>query len=224
MALFKSHIASAVSGSVAGLTYSRNRSGAYLRNRTVPVNPNSDNQIAARNAMTNSSQLWRSQLGAVQEAWKLYADNTPTTNRLGDVFHLSGFNQFVQLNGFLQFLGQAAHTAAPLAFGTAAAFTDVEWSVDSAGDQVEITTTAGVDIGATAHYGIWISNPIGPGITFYKGPWHYVGESDGASLAGFIGTVPFNVGLGQDFRLRVRGHDTQFRMGNEYITPIMSAA
>lgn len=224
MALIKSNILAEIRGSINGTTFSRNRTGAYARNRTVPVNPNSDNQISARNSMTNSSQLWRTISGSVQEQWKIYADNTPVTNRLGDTIHLSGFNQFVQLNGFLAFLGLTEHTAAPLAFGTAAVFTSVTFDIDSATDELAITGTSGADIGGTANYGIWISNPIGPGVTFYKGPWHYIGTTAGASLATFTATIPFNVTLGQQFRLRLRGHDSNYRMGNEYITPLGTAA
>ena len=224
MALIRSTMLATISGSLAGATFARNRGGAYVRNRTVPVNPNSDMQVLARGAMTNSAQYWRTLADAVQESWKQYADNTPTTNRLGETMHISGFSQFVKLNGFLQFLGFSIHPNAPTAYGTAAAITGITATIDSAADTLDITGITGGSTNAGANYGIWISNPLSPGITFYKGPWHYVDTTTGASMATFSGTIPFNVGLGQSFRLRLRYHDENWRMGNEWISPIVGPA
>ena len=52
MALIKTGPAVAViSGSVGGTVFSRNKGGAYMRNRSIPVNPQSAAQVVVRAAM-----------------------------------------------------------------------------------------------------------------------------------------------------------------------------
>ena len=41
------------SGSIGGATWSHNSSGAYIRARSIPVNPNTDRQNAVRVAVRN---------------------------------------------------------------------------------------------------------------------------------------------------------------------------
>lgn len=88
-----------VRGSMGGITYSRNRFGAYRRARVSPVNPNSARQQAARGRFTFMTSLWSSLLTLAQRtAWNQYADAVPVLNRLGDSVKLSGFNMFIRSN------------------------------------------------------------------------------------------------------------------------------
>jgi len=99
MALFKSQVLTQASGSVAGLTYSRGRSGLVLRNRTIPVNTQTARQSAVRNALTTLVIAWIETLTAAQRAaWELYAANVPVTNALGDSRNISGQNWFIAAN------------------------------------------------------------------------------------------------------------------------------
>lgn len=88
-----------VRGSMGGITYSRNRSGAYRRARVSPVNPNTARQQAARSRFTFLTARWSSVLTDAQRtAWNQYADAVPVLNRLGDSIKLSGFNMFIRSN------------------------------------------------------------------------------------------------------------------------------
>ena len=53
-----SALATAVSGSIGGITGSHNRGGMYLRSRVIPVNPQTVDQLAARNRLATQSSGW----------------------------------------------------------------------------------------------------------------------------------------------------------------------
>lgn len=89
-------------GSMAGNVFSRNKSGAYVRARTTPVNPNSSLQQAVRTAMALLTVRWSDTLSAAQrDAWNLYASNVVMTNKLGESINLSGFNHYIRSNSWL---------------------------------------------------------------------------------------------------------------------------
>ena len=52
--LFRGTHLTDASGSLSGVTYSHNRGGAYTRNRSIPVNPNTVQQQAVRNAFSSA--------------------------------------------------------------------------------------------------------------------------------------------------------------------------
>lgn len=105
----------AMSGSIAGNTFARNRSGAYARARTKPVNPNTANQQRARNSIAQLSERWFSVVTTAQRlAWGVYAANVNMMNKLGEVMKLSGFNHFVRSNAILLQQGLTLVDAAPV--------------------------------------------------------------------------------------------------------------
>ncbi len=86
-------------GSIAGNVFSRNRSGAYARARTKPVNPNTDRQVVVRACMAFLTDRWAATLTAGQRAaWNLYASNVVMSNKLGESINLSGFNHYLRSN------------------------------------------------------------------------------------------------------------------------------
>ncbi len=86
-------------GSIAGNVYSRNRYGAYVRARTVPVNPNTARQQAVKAAVATLTDRWANILTAVQRtAWNLYASSVGMQNKLGETIFLSGFNHYIRSN------------------------------------------------------------------------------------------------------------------------------
>jgi hypothetical protein len=107
----------AISGSIGGTTFARNRSGSYIRQRTKPVNPNSPRQLAARNNIQALTQSWNSVLTIAQrQAWGLYADSVNVLNRLGETISLSGYNMFIRSNAILLGAGQDGVSDAPTIF------------------------------------------------------------------------------------------------------------
>lgn len=95
--LYRSNLFAVASGSLDGTVFSHNSSGRYVRNRTIPTNPNTSRQSTIRTAFGNSAIAWGTFLTDDQRAaWEVYAKNVPSLNRIGDEIFPSGFNHFVR--------------------------------------------------------------------------------------------------------------------------------
>ena len=138
---FNSSLLSQASGSVAGSTYSRNRGGAYIRNRSKPTNPNTPAQQAVRNALTVSSNLYANSLTSAQQAgWLAFANSNPVINKIGNSTKLSALQMFNYVNIPLITMGgsAAAELTAPpagtlldgLQWGPTLAETDGVFTID----------------------------------------------------------------------------------------------
>ena len=113
MVLFNSDIGE-LRGSIGGKTFSRNRSGDYIRRKTSPVQPETPKQTETRERMTGLSKAWSNDLTQVQrDAWNDLASNTPVTNRFGNPITLTGLNWFTRINISLVQSGESAVADAP---------------------------------------------------------------------------------------------------------------
>ncbi len=87
------------SGSVGGTVYSHNRYGAYIRARSIPVNVNSDRQVAVRNVLRNLAIAWENVLAPEERAkWEEYAANVSWKNKFGDSVRLTGLAHYIRTN------------------------------------------------------------------------------------------------------------------------------
>lgn len=101
------------SGSIDGVTYSRNTFGAYARARAVPVNPNTPAQTAARTLLTSLSQQWRTLTSTQRNGWNTVAQSVVRTNSLGESYNPTGQQLFVGTNINRQNVGLAISNSAP---------------------------------------------------------------------------------------------------------------
>lgn len=201
MALFKSQVISVASGSVGGLTYSRNRFGMYLRNRSLPVNPASSFQVAIRNAMASLTTRWVETLTQAQrDAWEVYASNVSVLNKVGDVVFLTGLNMYVRSNVQRQVHGLGLIDAAPTTFdlGTMSPITA---TTDAAADDVDIAfdNTDGWAIATGGYLLVYASRPQNSTINFFAGPYRFAGLVIGAATpptSPATMTLPFPIASG----------------------------
>ena len=94
-------IAGAISGSIGGSTYSRNRYGVYIRRRAVPVQPETPSQLAARQRMGYISSAWKSLTPSQRASWKTWAATNPIFDSLGQPQTLQGNSAYIMLNNRL---------------------------------------------------------------------------------------------------------------------------
>ena len=94
-------------GSIGGTTFSRNSSGAYARNRTKPVNPNTTSQSRVRTLFSAIAQMWRGLSESDRLTWINLAPTFARVNRLGQTIPLTGFQFFQKCNSNLHQSGQA---------------------------------------------------------------------------------------------------------------------
>jgi len=101
------------SGSVAGVTSSRNRFGQYRRSRAIPVNPSSTFQGTQRARVSAAAALWRTLTSAQRVGWNDLANGFTRTNSLGASYNMTGFMCFVSCSANIAAAGNAAITDAP---------------------------------------------------------------------------------------------------------------
>jgi len=101
------------SGSVAGTTFSRNRFGPYLRNKAIPVNPNSTAQAAVRARFGAQSAAWRGLTAAQRLQWNTQAPLISLYDTLGQAYTPSGAQFYSSVNLYRTITGQAALSVPP---------------------------------------------------------------------------------------------------------------
>ena len=101
------------SGSLAGVTSSRNRFGQYRRTRATPVNPNSTAQGAVRGRLAANAAAWRTLTSAQIAGWSDLGNSMTRTDSLGQVVTLTGFQAYCSVNGNNIAAGNAAVADAP---------------------------------------------------------------------------------------------------------------
>lgn len=171
------------SGSLAGNTAARNRFGNYMRARTVPVNPQSARQVAARNRISFLAEEWSDTLTAAQRlAWEAYAAAISWTNKLGESVNLTGFNHFIRSNAAILSVGFSVVAAGPTVLSLPN--TDPTLSIAlSAANGITITfddTLDWVDEDAGA-LSIELGTPQLASRNFFNGPWRFDDSVDGSS-------------------------------------------
>lgn len=175
MALIKSTILAAISGSINGTTFSRNGGGAYARNRSIPTNPGTDRQDNVRTSLASLAQAWRDTLTDTQRAlWINYGASQSVTNRLGDTIKLSGIAAFQRVNLFrLSTLATSMLTEPPASgLNPNPAPTFVGATVTQVSASPPELNVDLANAPATGYsFAYYYSGPISPGIKFYRGPY-----------------------------------------------------
>lgn len=187
-----------VSGSIGGTTFSHNRSGAYKRNRSIPVNPNTDLQVAVRNAVRSIAIAWSTVLSQVQrDAWETYAANITWKNRLGQVISLTGLNHYIRSNTPRVQNGIDRVDAAPTIFDLATAELLLSATASEATQDLTIDGNAGPSALWIGEADAWqffsMGIPQNPGTKFFNGPWRQLTAVPGA------GPPPFPVVIAAAF-------------------------
>jgi hypothetical protein len=101
------------SGSVAGVTSSRNRFGQYRRTRATPVNPRSAVQGTVRSRMAANAALWRTLTANQRAGWTDLGLSMIRSDSLGQSYNLTGFQAFCSVNNVLAVCASAGVVAAP---------------------------------------------------------------------------------------------------------------
>lgn len=200
--LFKSQIVTAASGSIGGLTASRNKGGMYLKARAMPSDPGTTFQTTMRNFMSQLSTAWVETLDAAQRnAWEVYAFNVSVTNKLGDSSHISGINMYFRSNAARLQAGMTRVDDAPEIFDLGTFTPPVITATAPTGLSVAFTTSDGWASEAGGAMLIGCSRPQNPGKAFFKGPYRRVapilGTDPGPTTSPQVKVSPFVLAAGQ---------------------------
>ena len=219
--LIKSGLITQGSGSLGGVTLSRNRGGMYLRARAIPTDPNSAQQAAIRGYLAQLSDRWTNNLTVDQlAAWATYAANVPLIGPLGDPITLSGQQHYLRSNiprlqasaaivddgpGIFDLgsFGAVSVVTATAPILISLAFTDTDDWVDEDGSLLLL----------------YASRPVNTTINFFRGPYRFMDSVAGDAItppttpAALLSPFIFVAGQRQFYRARVTRADG--RLSNE---------
>jgi len=183
------------SGSIGGSTYSHNRYGAYIRNRSIPVNPNTDRQVEMRNVIRGLTIAWQNTLTQFQrDWWDTYGDVVPWTNKFGDTVYLTGLSHYVRYNSVLVQSGFTRRDDGPTVYNLAPA---EDALVVTASEATQLLSAAYDDTAAwadeTGSYQFFTMGiPQNASRTFFGGPWRLAGYVAGVTGAPPASPTPLN--------------------------------
>lgn len=181
-------------GSIAGTTFSKNRSGQYARARTKPVNPKTTRQVNIRAVIAYLTDRWSQTLTALQRAaWNLYASNVAMKNRLGETIYLSGFNHYIRSNTVAKLFALTVVDAGPVVFELPAQDDLYSVSASEATGQITANYDATMDWASETGANLLLSGgrPQNPQRNFFGGPWRLYGQ-----MAGIDGAPPASPHIG----------------------------
>jgi hypothetical protein len=214
---YQSQVIAAGSGSIGGCTYSRNRSGQYIRRRAMPVNPGAPLAGIMTAFFAELVDRWTTVLTTIQRnAWNTYAANVVKSGFGGGSFYWTGQNTFISMNAFRMQNGLAVTNTAPVIFADAVLSVTFVSALSAATDNFDINFV-NTDLWATAVggiLGVYASAPQNPSINFFKGPYRLAGTVLGAVVPPvppqtFASPYPLAVGQKVFFQVRASNADAR---------------
>ncbi len=201
-----------VSGSIGGTTFSHNRFGAYKRNRSIPVNPNTSRQVAVRNAVRSIAIGWENDLTEDQRAaWEVYAANITWTNRVGQSVFLTGLNHFVRSNTPRVMNAIPRVDVAPAIFNLGSA--ELELAVTASAATQDLTITGRDPAPWIGEADAWqffsMGIPKNAGIKFFGGPYRQLTAVPGAGPPPFPVVIAAAFAFAEGQRIWVRSRITR---------------
>lgn len=174
-------------GRLAGIVFSHNKGGDYVRAGTTPTNPQTLRQQTTRAILGLFAAMWTSTLSQAQrDAWDVYAGANPVKNSLGEDVLISGLAWYVKASARLQDAGLATSGDAPIAAAPGSLLTfSVDISAASTGD---VTFTA--PLLATEAMQLWVSLPVSVGSTPNLAQCRLVGYSGLQEASPWAATLP----------------------------------
>lgn len=150
------------SGSVGAVTSSRNRSGQYRRQRSMPTQPRTPAQVAARSRLSSQSAAWRGLTDAQRASWNGFANSFTMVNSLGATISLTGHQTFCKINSVNLLNGDAVVTVPPaLPSFTSCSATSVDGTAATQLLEVNGTTPTG-----SIKHMVYVSPQLSPGVTY----------------------------------------------------------
>lgn len=195
MALIKlGSLAQDVRGSQNGLTFSRNKGGAYVRQKVTPVNPNTSAQRGVRAAFAANSKLWSGTMTAAQRAaWVAYASTYPYTNIFGDSSVLTGLAMSMAKNQVLNQLAVAAIVQPPVDNSVAAIPAATTMTANHTTPIISIATPAQSAAADTDYY-VFMTPALPAGRNPSESTYRFVGSYAPSAAGVTVGAAGVNYG------------------------------
>lgn len=186
-------------GSVAGLTFSRNRGGSYVRARVKPTNRQSPKQMIVRNRLQTLQTTYRDTLTAPERnGWIQLAEDFSGVNKLGATIKHTGPLMFIRTNAVRLRCNKAIIVAAPAA--PADCPCPVATFTGSTAAGIELTALTPV-LGAGDAIAINFSYPTTQRVSYYHGPWAYTPYADDVTVLPYLLLLGSALTIGDRFHI-----------------------
>lgn len=103
-----------MSGKSGGSVAAFNKHGAYIRRWAKPTNPQSALQTAVRSSFGGWARAFGHLSESAREAWKIFGQNNPRVDRLGESRPMSALNAFMSANQNRQTAGFVGQLSEPV--------------------------------------------------------------------------------------------------------------
>jgi hypothetical protein len=158
-------------GKIGGHVASKNRSGAYLRTKVTPVNPQSASQLSVRSRFSDLSSAWRGLTADQRAAWNAAVSDYAKTDIFGDIKNPTGAQLYQRLNNNLINVGEAA-ISTPLAPAAIPNMETIELA--AAAGAGTMTLTYAPAIPATMAFLVRATPAVSAGISFVKSEYRQI--------------------------------------------------
>lgn len=165
-------------GKLGGQVFSKNRSGAYIRTKVTPSNPQSARQSAIRSLFAAISAAWSILTAAQRAGWNGAVASWATTDVFGDLKNPSGKNLHQRLN---QNLGNTEQTLIEDVPAKIDLPTDQITAVDIAVGAATLTLTGAYDTAGTAVQ-VFGTTQLSQGTSFVKDKLRQIYTADAAAV------------------------------------------
>lgn len=183
-----------LSGRVAGIVFSHNKGGPYVRSGTTPTNPNTSRQQITRSILASYSTFWLSNLDqASRDAWDVWAATHPVKNAFGEDVYITGLCWYVKCCARLSDAALSAPSLPPTE-GAPDGYNALACDI-SATSTVDVTFAPA--LGATEAMQLWASLPVTLGSTPNLKQCRLVGYSGLAEASPWAATLPHSCQTGQ---------------------------
>lgn len=171
----------AVSGSIGGTVFSRNKGGAYMRFRAVPTTSSTDFALNAKARLSTASQAWQTLTVGQRGSWKQWALQNPITDVLGFPRALTGHQAYVSINARRAAVGDVPLAEPPIVPAPTGLLTIVQDADIGSGD-TDLTFTA-TPLGATEAIYLEAAVTNSPGITNVNNLMRFTGITAAAATS-----------------------------------------
>jgi hypothetical protein len=172
------------SGSQGSTTFSHNKGGQYMKNKSIPTNQQNPAQIAVRSGLISISSSWRALASIDRTAWDSFAASIPKSGPFGLPKFLTGHQTFISCNQNLIKVS-STQLLTPGSIPTITSESSV--NVNAAGGAATMTITFPTAIQATERIYVRMSAPKSAGIKTGKGLSKFICYLDNTLLS------PFNI-------------------------------
>ncbi len=151
-----------IRGKMAGTVFSKNRSGAYIRTKVTPSNPQTSAQVEQRSLLSYFSKKWRGLTQDQRDAWAGAVGEWQRTNIFGNTVNPSGQMLYNRLNMAISVVGGSEISVPSVPTGVATP-TDFSVAIDTTVTKM-LVTFAETPVPADTALIIEATAPQSPGI------------------------------------------------------------